>query len=100
MLNKEEENTVQRYSETTPTDEWSYTDILWLAEKLKETNEELKIANIYSSTVAKEFEELRKINTLLKEGCSHQGNSHQEIDGEWLTEVCSICGVILSSGLK
>lgn len=41
-------------------------ELEWLAEKLKEVNEELKTANIYSSTVAKELNEFQK--------------KHQELD--------------------
>jgi hypothetical protein len=52
---------------------------LWLAEKLKEVNDEVK---------------------LLKEGCSHRGDTYQEREDAWIIKHCSICNAILETYIE
>ena len=106
MLNKEETLRLASFLDATKADlkkdkdlyayEYRVDALLWLAEKLKETNEELKIANIYSATVAKELDALQRKHAeldkmlaqcmqereVLRKACENLGDELQNLEGD------------------
>ena len=58
----------------------------WLSTRVVELNDELK--------------ENKKLIQTLKDGCRHQGNTYQEVDDGWISEMCSICDALLETNIK